>query len=147
MQSKRKPSRGLRSLLAPVAVLAALLALAIPALAHRDGDKGPHHDDPAGKIASYDASSKVLTIDLDDGGSVRGLVTRRTWILSDRHRDCGKRHERRGHHAKWCRGKRLHGFGHGRGAVGDLVPGAVVEKAFVALVDGRAAYLKVDLDD
>lgn len=147
MQSKRKPSPGLKPLIASAAVLAAVLALAIPALAHRGDDKGPRHDNPAGKIAAYDATAKVLTIDLAAGGSVSGLVTRSTWIHSDWHRDCGKRHERRGRHGSWCRGKRLHGFGHGRGSIRDLIPGAVVENAIVALADGRAVFVKVDLDD
>jgi len=80
-----------------VAVAATLALIALPGLAsgHRS------HDDPApaGTIQSFDQETGLLTIDLTDGGSVSGLVTRRTHIRCDdgRHRGRhGLRHHRRG---------------------------------------------------
>jgi hypothetical protein len=149
-RSTRKPFLALGSMLA----LVALFALAGPAAAHhssRDFDA----DDPAGTIASYDADSGVLVLDLADGGSVSGLVTRYTWIDAGDHDGCDRsRHSQRHQlHGNWCR-RQLHHFGgdhswpHGpRGSSDDLVPGAVVEDALLVLKDGRAFFAKVELED
>jgi hypothetical protein len=127
MKGKPRPARGITSLAGSAMALAVAMALAIPALAHHGGDDGDFGDrNPAGTIASFDQGSKMLTIALADGGSVSGLVTRWTWI------DDG---DRGGHHWR------------DRGDSGDLVPGAVVEDAVLGLADGRAFFVKVDLDD
>jgi len=80
-----------------VAVAAVLALIALPGLA--SGHRG--HDDPgaAGTIRSFDTETHVLTIALTEGGSVSGLVTRRTHIRCDdgRHRGRhGLRHRKRG---------------------------------------------------
>ncbi len=67
----------------------------------------------------------MLTIDLAAGGSISGLVTRWTWI------DDGDDHGRH----------------HGRDDSDDLVPSAVVDDAVLGLTDGRAFFVKVDLED
>ncbi len=81
-----------------LAAVAALAILALPGLAsgHRQ------HDPPgdAGTINSFDPETGVLTIDLANGGSVSGLVVRRTRIR------CG--HPRRHRHG------RRHGLRHKR---------------------------------
>ncbi|HEX3734707.1 MAG TPA: hypothetical protein VHU86_06075 [Solirubrobacterales bacterium] len=134
------------SLLAVAATVAAL-ALAAPAGAHH----GDHHDfggGTAGTIASFDPGSGVLVIDLADGGSVSGLVTRFTWIESDENCDGGPSAR---HHDSWCR--RHHGEPgddhdghHGpSGSTADLVAGAGVDDALLVLKDGRAFFAKVDL--
>ena len=72
-----------------LAVAAALAILVLPSLASSHGRH--HHDDhgDAGTIQSFDPATGVLTIDLANGGSVSGLVVRRTHI------HCGRGH---GHH-------------------------------------------------
>jgi hypothetical protein len=153
MQAKPRTAPGIALLTASVAALAVAMALAIPALAHHGGDRG-FSDDPAGTIASFDAGSKVLTIDLADGGSVSGLVTRWTWIDDGDDHGCDDRRGRRQLHGDWCRRGFHHsedgdddGRHHGRGSSDDLVPGTVVDDAVLGLTDGRAFFVKVDLDD
>jgi hypothetical protein len=82
-----------------LAVAAALAVLALPGLASSHGRHHDHGD--AGTIQSFDPESGVLTIDLANGGSVSGLVVRRTHIR------CGHDH---GHHHG------LHGHERRRGA-------------------------------
>jgi hypothetical protein len=146
-RSTRTPTR--------LIALAAMLLVAVMATAgvaiaqrhhHHHGDR--HHDDPAGTIQSYDSNSGLLTIDLGQGGSTSGLVTKLTWIddASDHH-DCGDDDDsRRGR----CFG-RHNGDGdwgdHDRGDASDLQPGTTVDDAVLVLKDGRAFYVKVDLDD
>jgi hypothetical protein len=88
-----------------VAVAAILALVALPGLAsgHRN-----HGDDPApaGTISSFDQETGLLTIDLSDGGSVSGLVTRRTHIRCDNGRHRGRhglRRHKRGHRASASR--------------------------------------------
>jgi hypothetical protein len=114
-----------------VAVAAVLALIALPGLA--SGHRG--HDDPApaGTVQSFDSETHVLTIDLTEGGSVSGLVTRRTQIRCDNGRHRGRhglRHRKRGkgrHHASASR--RGHGSegepGDDRGSrgSGELEPG------------------------
>lgn len=151
MQGKPRTARGLAPLAASLVALTAAMALAIPALAHHGGDRNFGDRDPAGTIASYDSTSKVLTIELGDGGSISGLITRFTWIDNGDEHGCDDRRGRHGLHGDWCR-SRLHRFGdhghhHGRGDSDDLVPGAVVDDAVLGLTDGRAFFIKVDLND
>lgn len=152
MQGKPRKARGIALLTASMAALAVTMALAIPALAHHGGEKG-FGDDPAGTIASFDAGSKVLTIDLADGGAVSGLVTRWTWIDEGEDHGCDDRRGRHDLHGDWCRRGFHHSEDgddhrhHGRGDIDDLVPGAVVDDAVLGLTDGRAFFVKVGLDD
>lgn len=152
MQGKPRTARSFPLLMASFAALAVALALAIPALANHGSDDDHFGDrDPAGTVASFDQGSKILTVDLADGGAVSGLVTRWTWI-DDGDRGCDDRRDRRQLHGDWC-GRQLTGDDHGgrhwggRGDTDDLVPGAVVEDAVLGLADGRAFFVKVDLDD
>lgn len=134
-----------RVLLCLVAALA--LALTGTAIAHHHGGDGFRDDDPAGTIASFDADSGVLAIDLANGGSVSGQVTRFTWIDCDDH----------GSHWGWHRGRSvLHGSGdddghgwshHSHCSTDDLIAGAVVDDAVLGLRDGGAFFWKVDLED
>jgi hypothetical protein len=87
-----------------VAVAAVLALVALPGLA--SGHRGHSDPAPAGTIQSFDEETGVLTIDLTDGGSVSGLVTRRTHIRCDNGRHRGRhglRHHRRGHGASASR--------------------------------------------
>ena len=150
-----------RALAATLAIAAlGLLALAGPATAN---DRSHGSDDPAGTIASYDSETGKLVIDLTEGDSVAGFVTRWTWIDADNHHGCGgdggsdtpkaKRHGRRTLHGDWC-GRKRKGFHHGHhgwrhgpdGEESDLVVGAIVDDAILVLKDGRATFAKVDLD-
>jgi hypothetical protein len=143
---RRSPNTKRALSLAATAAILAALALTIPALAS-DGE-GRFGDDPAGTIASFDAGSGVLTIDLAEGGSIAGLVTRFTWI--DDGDRCG---DRDGEHGKrprtWCRhGDEDRDSRHpGHGDSEDLVAGATVDDAVLILKDGRSFFAKVDLDD
>ena len=155
MTSKPYPHRRPTTFAAVLLGVVALLALAIPAIGH---DSDSRFDDgPAGTIASFDSASGVLTIDLADGGSIAGLVSRFTWIDAGDDDGCDRVRrddERRQLHGDWCR-RQLSGSGHGghdwrrgpRGSSDDLVPGAVVEDALLVLKDGRAFYAKVELED
>ena len=143
MRRMPKPTRALP--LAATAAILAALALTIPALAH-DGERGRFDDDPAGTIASFDAGSGLLTVDLADGGSIAGLVTRFTWIhdgdrCDDHDGDRGKRFR------TWCRHGDDKGWHRGHGDSDDLVAGATVDDAVLVLRDGRSFFAKVDLDD
>lgn len=153
MRSKSTVSaRKALSLLAMLS--AAMLVIAGPAVSHGGGDHpGFHDDEPAGQIASFDADTGMLVIDLAEGGSIAGLVTKRTWIKTDNgcerralggwHDGCRKAFrgsDSGDHHSD-------HDWHPGRGSTDDLVPGATVEDALLVLKDGRAFFWKVDLDD
>jgi len=135
--------------LGAVALIAAALSFGGLASA-QSGSDSSHDDDAAGKIASFNAESGMLTIDLARGGTVSGLVTKRTWI--DSGEDCDR--DRRPLHG-WCRtaltdghdGDDDHGWDDRRGSTDDLVEGAVVDDAWLILKDGRAFYAKVELED
>lgn len=140
----RSRPKAVRALLSLTAVL--VLALAGTAIAHHGDWFG--HDEPAGTVASFDPGSGVLTINLANGGSTSGTVTRWTWI------DCG------GHHWGWHRGRSTfdgsdsHGDWQGQGDWGhhshcsteDLTTGAVVEDAVLGLQNGSATFFKIDLE-
>lgn len=139
-----------------VLAIAAMLAVAAPASAHNH-DFG--NGEPAGTIASFDAHTGVLTIDLSGGGSISGLVTDETRIETGGgcHRgDSGNGDdERRGrkvgaralrHGSDSHDHGRHHGWDHGQeGSADDLVPGAVVDDAILVLEDGKAVFAKVEL--
>jgi len=80
-----------------VAAAAALAMLALPSLA---SSHDHHHSlaGDAGTIQSFDPATGVLTIDLADGGSVSGLVVRRTHIRcgddNGHHHGLGEDHRR-----------------------------------------------------
>lgn len=80
-----------------VAAAAALAMLALPGLA---SSHDRHHDlaGDAGTIQSFDPATGVLTIDLAEGGSVSGLVVRRTHIRcgddNGHHHGLGEDHRR-----------------------------------------------------
>jgi hypothetical protein len=141
MRGKPKSTRAVAAAVASAGVLVAM-ALAIPALAQHGGDDDR---DPAGTIASFNEDSRILTVALGDGGSVSGKVTRWTWIECDDEQWDSRRHRS---------AKLLHGSDHDdhdwdkRDCPSDvLVDGAVVEDAVLGLTDGRAFFVKVDLDD
>lgn len=110
-------------------------------------------------IASYDNETNKLVIDLAEAGSIAGTVTRWTWIDADARHGCGeeskaKRDGRKARHGDRCERRRTgdhdghHGWRHGPdGNESDLVAGAVVDDAILVLKDGRAFFVKVDLDD
>lgn len=149
---RRRPTHPKLATLQALA-MASVLALAVigPATAHDRGDHSRgHDDDPAGTIASFDASSGKLVINLTEGDSIAGLVTRRTWIESGD--DCERDRQALN---DWCRkrhhlsnGGGDHGWHHGHdGDTDDLVEGAVVDDAVLVLSDGRATFVKIKLDD
>ncbi|MGV1049532.1 MAG: hypothetical protein ACOYD4_13535 [Solirubrobacterales bacterium] len=130
--------------------IAMLAAFASPASAHHHGSDDSGSGDPAGTIASFDADSGVLTIDLAKGGSISALVTDETRIETGG--DCDR--DRRGRHAGPALRRHfggdhhsLHGgWHHGHeGGSEDLVPGAVVDDAVLVLEDGSAVFAKVEL--
>lgn len=79
-----------------LAVAAVLAILVMPGLA--SGHRSPDPAGDAGTISSFDPEGGILTIDLADGGSVSGLVVRRTRIRcgDDRGHRHGLRPKRRG---------------------------------------------------
>ena len=90
-------------------------------------------------------------IELADGGSISGLVTRFTWIDAGDNEGCDSSHSSRSRRQlhDWCRTQQLHGSEHGddhgwhhgrSGDTDDLVAGAVVDDALLVLKDGRAFY-------
>jgi hypothetical protein len=147
MTYKPTPAR-FASILALAAASLLAVAIAGPAIAH---DSHGFGDDPAGTISSFDPDSRKLVIDLADGGSIAGLVTRRTWIKSENDEGCNGDERRR--FRTWCRNGASassgshHGWHFGRGDIDDLVAGAVVEDAILVLVDGKAIFAKIDLED
>jgi hypothetical protein len=158
MKQAYKHRRGFSATFGLVLSAVALLALAGTASAHHHHHGGS--SEPAGTISSYDPDTGVLTIDLAKGGSVSGLVTEDTRIEvgggchgkggEERHGRHGRRaghaarHNSGGDHGGWGW---HHGWDHGhQGSTDDLVPGAVVDDAFLVLVDGDAVFAKVELE-
>jgi hypothetical protein len=157
----RKPTKLARprmTILASAVAAVAMLALAGPASAHhgREDHHGRHHHhrhghhqrnlhgihgDAAGTIASFDADSGKLVIDLADGNTISGQVTDDTRIESGEGCD---------HHGSDDR-RKLHDWGgsgwgdHDHGSTADLVPGATVENAILTLADGHATFVKIEL--
>ena len=71
-----------------VAALGALSIFVLPGLASARG--GSDDSDSSATIKSFDPATKTLVVDLPDGQSVSGLVTRRTKIRCEDQR--GRRH-------------------------------------------------------
>lgn len=161
-KSSRPP---LAQCVAAMVAALAMLVLAGPAAAHSDHgeDNGKRHHgkkhgkrshhktldgsqgDAAGAIASFDAATGKLTIALARGDSVSGFVTEDTWIDDgdgcDHHAWSGD-----GDHA-WDR-RNLTGWDDDdRGSTDDLVPGAVVDEAILAVGGGKAVFVKIELED
>jgi hypothetical protein len=98
--------RGIRTIpgrLLLAVALGAMALFAIPAIG--SAHNGEHHgnSDPAGTVKAFDADTGLLTIDLNDGGDISGLVVDDTRIRcaddrEDNHRH-GRHHRRHGHHA------------------------------------------------
>lgn len=151
-----------------VAALGAVAILALSGLAlARDHDRGHHRHGPdTGTIASFDAGSGVLAIELTGGDTVSGLVTRRTRIkcedehspdISTRAREDEPGDDRGGHGNEpgddhGDRGGEHPGpSGHddnGRGAnctASDLIVGATVHEAELDLKNGKALFREVEL--
>lgn len=99
-----KRQRGIRARLGGALVASALVVamLALPGVASTK-NRGHDHPAPAGTIESFDSETGALTIDLTEGGSISGLVVRRTHIRCGhglRHqRRRGLRHRKRGSQA------------------------------------------------
>lgn len=118
--------------------LGALALLLLPALSTAkhgsdDGDRSKGREN-AGTVASYDAASGELTIDLEAGGTATALVTEETRIRcvgSKRRGHDGSGHQRRG---------RSRGANCGTAA---LVAGAPVRKARIESEDGTDVFEKV----
>jgi hypothetical protein len=113
MNHARNRSRArLGGLLALALGVAALLAIPVISAARDGSDDGAHHDGAhhgenghhhrhhhhsvVGTIASFDADSGLLTIDLRKGGSISGLVDGRTKIKCEDQNEDGVHHHRHG---------------------------------------------------
>lgn len=118
--------------------LGALALLLVPALSSAkqgsdDGERSKGREN-AGTVASYDAASGELTIDLAAGGSATALVTDETRIRCVGAKRRG--HEGRGHQRR----------GRSRGAncgTAALVADAPVRKARIESEDGTEVFEKV----
>lgn len=75
-----------------VVALGAAAILALPGVALTKDRDGGGTAKPAGTIASFDPDTHLLAIDLTDGGTIEGLVGRRTHIRCGR---VSRRHHRR----------------------------------------------------
>jgi hypothetical protein len=183
-------------LLIAVGLLAAVGAMAGFAVAkdgnhraekrHHHGRHHHRHGAPAGTIQSFDSSTGVLTISLDKGGTVSGVVDRGTKIKCEdenspditqfskgepepgddnggQGNEPGDDNGGQGNEPGDDNGGGNSGPGsskagggpsgnddNGTGAnctVSDLIPGTVVERAELDLVDGTAFFDEVELND
>ncbi|HUC00277.1 MAG TPA: hypothetical protein VMS11_10665 [Solirubrobacterales bacterium] len=139
MNHARNRSRArLGGLLALALGVAALLAIPMVSAARQGADDGPnheanhenghhngnhhgrhHHRTVVGTIASFDADSGLLTIDLRRGGSVSGIVNSRTKIKCEDQEI--ERHHSRGDDRRGRSGEAEPGDDHGGG--GEAEPG------------------------
>lgn len=147
----------------------AILALSGLALAHgRHGDH-PQKGPDTGTIASFDAETGVLAIELTGGETVSGLVTRRTRIKCEDEHSApppppatssrpGEPGEDRGGHGEPGDDRGGEGPGPKSGPSGhddngtganctpaDLIVGAVVHQAKLDLKGGKALFREVEL--
>jgi hypothetical protein len=140
IKSSRTPTR-LMTLTAML--LIAALATAGIAIARHHHHGWDHPSGPTGTIQSFDEGTGMLTIDLEQGGTVSGLVTDFTWIDSGGDH-CGSQGQMR-----WggCDQRRDGGgdWGGHHADTSALQPGTVVDDAVLVLKDGRAFFLKIDL--
>jgi hypothetical protein len=170
----RRPKRT-RALLGALlaTALGALALVALPGLAagkdhgaekrHHHGRHHHHSGGAAGTIASFDAQTGRLTIDLFGKDTVDGVVTDRTRIkcedehspdISGRHRhDEDEPGDDDGDHGEDHHGDNSGPSGHddnGTGAnctAADLVVGAVVQEAELEIEHGQATFEEVELAD
>jgi hypothetical protein len=174
--AKNRSRARLGGLLALALGVAALLAIPVVSAARSGGaDDGPnhgkghhhrhgHHHSVVGTIASFDAESGELAIDLRNGGSVSGLVDERTKIKCEDQSEIGHHHGRGEDRAR--SGEAEPGDDHGGGNSGpgnsgrgghddngtgancttaDLVAGADVEEADLEVEHGTRHFDEVEL--
>src|ERR1700741_291287 len=148
--------------------LAAIAILALPAIGFgehsSDNGNGPR---PAGTVASFDADSGELIVNLADGGSISALVVPRTQVRCGEgahhlhehghhratvsHRSEDELGDDHGGHGEEASGNDQgendddHGHHGERCNVSDLVEGAVVMHAEIVLTHGKALYKKIGL--
>jgi hypothetical protein len=130
--------------------IGALSIFVLPGLASARGDSSSN-----ATIKSFDQTTKTLVVDLPDGQSVSGLVTRRTKIRCEdqsRHRRGGDRI--RGREAEPGDDRGGHGDeagdDNGSGAnctTADLVAGAAVEEIELEFRGDTVVFDEVELDD
>lgn len=112
-----------------------------------DDDGVMDGEENAGTIASFDAASGKLVIDLFGGDTISGLVTDRTRIKCEGEHSPGDASSSREAEPGDDRG------GHGDEGTGancttaDLIPGAVVEEAELEIEHGAASFDEVELAD
>lgn len=177
MNHARNRSRArLGGLLALALGVAALLAIPVVSAARQGSDDGPnheanhenvrhhgnhhgrhHHRTVVGTIASFNADSGLLTIDLRNGGSVSGVVDRRTKIKCEdqeieRHHNRGEAEPGDDHGGGDNSGPGSSGSGghddNGSGAnctTAALVAGADVQEADLEVEHGARHFDEVEL--
>lgn len=166
MNHARNRSRArLGGLLALALGVAALLAIPVVSAARQGSDDGPnheanhenghhngnhhgrHHDRTVvGTIASFDADSSLLTIDLRRGGSVSGVVDSGTKIKCEDQEV--ERHHNRGDDRRGRSGETEPGDDNGSGAnctTAALVVGGDVQEADLEIEHGIRHFDEVEL--
>jgi hypothetical protein len=164
--AKNRSRARLGGLLALALGVAALLAIPVVSAARQGADDGPnheanhetehhngghhngrhHHRTVVGTIASFDAGSGLLTIDLSGGGSVSGIADGRTKIRCEDQEV--ERHHNRGGDRRGRSGEAEPGDDHGGGAnctTADLVAGADIQEADLEVEHGTRHFDEVEL--
>ena len=119
-----------------------------PRNADSDGDGVPDGEENAGKIASFDATTGTLTIDLFGGATLTGLVDEETEIECSNSGSASASDSQQGQQES---GDDNGGDSSGPGNSGvpcssaDLTPGATVHEAELQLENGAATFEKVEL--
>jgi hypothetical protein len=126
-----------------------------PRQADSDGDGIPDGEENAGKIASFDAASDRLTIDLFDGETISGLVDEGTEIkcehehaddsIAMRHGESEPGDDRGGPGEEGGDDNGVHGGDEASCTTADLVAGATVQEAELRLGGGTATFEEVEL--
>jgi hypothetical protein len=109
-----------------------------------DDDGVPDGEENAGKIASFDAATGKLTIDLFGGETISGAVTEETEIECE---DSASASDQQGEDGQEEPDDDNQGDDDDQGAcsTADLVPGAVVQEAELDLANGMATFEEVEL--
>src|SRR5262249_15575818 len=133
----------------------AMLVVAAPASAHGHHHRRHHRigfqpqQGPAGTIASFDATTGKLTINLTEGETITALVTEDTMIgFSGSWEHQGASSDDQGDQGDWSGDRQRRQFcdwGGSHASTEDLKPGATVEDAVVVLIGGKATFAKIDL--